>query len=128
MAKLVESDPENTVQYLELLSIQRRLVQALSLVGQGQEALRQGQDLVAKERVVSGHAGPRQELRYDLPRAYTVMADACRVLGKRAEALEWYRNAIAEWQAILAAAYSPDAASEMEEAKKAEQKLRGPSE
>jgi hypothetical protein len=73
-------------------------------------------------------AGPRQELRYDLPRAYTVMADACRV-GKRDEARTWYRSAIAEWEAILAEGlYSPDAATGLDEVKLAEQKLRGPGE
>jgi tetratricopeptide (TPR) repeat protein len=127
MAKLVERDPENTIQYLELLNIQRRLVHSLSLVGQGQEALSLGLDLIVKERAVAAQAGPRQELRYDLPRAYSAMADACRALGKRDEARKWYRSAIGEWEAIISEGhYSPDAASGLEEAKVAEQKLRGP--
>jgi len=129
MAKLVERDPENTTQSLELLNIQRRLVHSLSLVGQGQEALSLGLDLIVKERAVAAQAGPRQELRYDLPRAYTAMADACRALGKRDEARKWYRSAIGGWEAIISEGhYSPDAASGLEEAKMAEQKLRGPGE
>jgi hypothetical protein len=128
MAKLVQRDPENTLQYLELLGIQKRLVHSLALVGQGQEALSLGEDLIVKERVVASQAGPRPELRYDLPRSYAAMADACRLLGKRDEARKWYRSAIGEWQAILSESHSPDAASELEEAKMAEQKLRGPGE
>jgi tetratricopeptide (TPR) repeat protein len=129
MAKLVERDPENTIQYLELLSIQRRLVHGLALVGQGREALSLGQDLIDKERVVAAQAGPRQELKYDLPKAYSVMAAACRALGKRDEARKWYRSAIGAWEAILSEGrYSPDAVSALGEAKMAEHKMRGPGE
>jgi tetratricopeptide (TPR) repeat protein len=125
MSKLVERDPGTTIQYLELLNIQRRLVHSLALVSQGQEALRLGQDLIDKERVVAGKAGPRQEIRYDLPRAYAAMAGACRALGKRDEARKWYRSAISEWEAIFAGGLpSPETELELEEVKVAVEKLR----
>ena len=126
MSRLVERDPENTLQYLELLGIQRRLVHALPLVGQGQEALRLGEDLIAKERVMVSQAGTRQELKYDLARSYSTMGDACRAMGKSGEADQWYRLAIETWQTILKEGHdSPDAEAELESARRAEQKVRG---
>jgi tetratricopeptide (TPR) repeat protein len=130
MTKLVEREPGNTTQMVELLKIQRMLVHNLARMGQERESLSLAQDLIVKARSVAGQAGPRQEmLRRELPRAYAAMATTCRALGKREEARTWYRNAIAEWEAMLSAGLSsPETESEIGEAKLAEQKLRSPGE
>ena len=102
MTKLVERDPENPTQMVELLKIQRMLVNDLARMGQERESLSLAEDLIVKARLVASQVGSRQEmLKRELPRAYAAKAAACRTLGKREEARESYRTAIGEWEAML---------------------------
>ena len=135
MAKLVERDPGNTTHFLELLKVQRMLVASLARAGEAQESLAVANDLIAKAQSVINQTGRGAEMArsgadLELPRAYTTMADACRVLRKRDEARKWYRLALAEWEAMRSAGFSsPETEEEMEQVKKgAEQEMRGPGE
>jgi serine/threonine-protein kinase len=136
MQKLVERDPGNTTHFLELLKVQRMLVASLARAGEARESLALANDLIAKAQSVVDQTGHRAEMArsgadMELPRAYTSMAGACRVLRQRDEARKWYRKALAEWEAMRSAGFmsSPDTESEMEEAKRgAEQDMRRPGE
>jgi tetratricopeptide (TPR) repeat protein len=120
MAKLVERDPENPTQMVELLKIQRMLVKDLARMGQERESLSLAEDLIVKARSVASQVGSRQEmLKRELPRAYAAKAAACRTLGKREEAREWYRTAIGEWEAMVRVGLSsPETEAELAETKK----------
>jgi len=120
MAILVQRDPGNPTQFLELLKIQRMLIRTLARMGQERESLSLGQDLIEKARSVAPAGAAKQEtLRRELPRAYASMADACRILGKRDEARKWYLDALTEWNAMIASGLaSPDMNYEMAETKK----------
>jgi hypothetical protein len=111
-------------------------VASLARAGEARESLALANDLIAKAQSVVDQTGHRAEMArsgadMELPRAYTSMADACRVLRQRDEARKWYRKALAEWEAMRSAGFmsSPDTESEMEEAKRgAEQDMRRPGE
>jgi tetratricopeptide (TPR) repeat protein len=118
LRQLIESDPGNTTQVLELLKVQRFLVARLARAGQEQESLALANDLIAKSRSV-WHHGLGPELDVELPRAYTTMAFACRVLHKREESHRWYRMAFEEWEALRSTGFmSPETEAQMEQAKK----------
>jgi tetratricopeptide (TPR) repeat protein len=134
ITKLVERDPRNTTHFLELLKVQRMLVDSLARTGKAQESLALANDLIAKARSVVNQAGRGEEMArsgadLELPRAYTAMADTCLLLRKRDEARKWYRLALTEWETMRSAGFvsSPDLEEEMEQARKgAEQEVRGP--
>jgi hypothetical protein len=105
------------------------LIQSLARVGQGRESLRRAEDLIVKARSLATQTGSSPEmLRRELPRAHTAMGAACRALGKRGEAGNWYRTAVGEWQALLAAGFSSPETLLAAEAKIAERQTRGASE
>ncbi len=120
MAKLVERDPKNTTQRLELMKLQRMLVDNLARAGEERESLALAQDVIGKARSVGAEVGPRQELlRRELPRSYAAMAGACRLLRRPEEARKWYRLAMGEWEAMRAEGLSsPDTEQEMEDSRK----------
>jgi tetratricopeptide (TPR) repeat protein len=125
LQKLVERDPRNTTHFLELLKVQRMLIGSLARSGQGAESLALGNDLVAKARLVVNQSDRRKEMArsgadLELPRAYASMGDACRILKKRDESRNWYRMALAEWEALRAAGFlsAPEMDAEMERARK----------
>ncbi len=122
---LVDRDPRNTTHFLELLKVQRFMVNSLARAGQAEESLTLAADTVRKAQTVASPDGKRQEMArsgadLELPRAYASMGSACRILGRREESRKWYRMALAEWDALQASGFSasPDTADEVEEARK----------
>ncbi len=118
LSNLVDGDPKNTLNKLEYIKVQRWLADLLARDGQGQEALALAQDGIARARVVTGDVSTPESWR-ELPRAYSAMAAACRVLGKPEEARQWYRIATEEWKTMSSkGAYFPDSVEEIAEAQK----------
>ena len=127
---LVARDPGNTTHFLEMLKVQRMLVATLARSGEAEESLALANDLIVKARSVGSQTGQAAEMArsgadLELPRAYTTMATACRVLRKRDEARKWYRMALAEWEALRSSGFlsAPETEEEMEQARKAEREM-----
>jgi tetratricopeptide (TPR) repeat protein/tRNA A-37 threonylcarbamoyl transferase component Bud32 len=120
MARLVEADQSNMTHLLELIKVQEWLSLGLARQGQGTEAVALAQDSVAKARLLAGQTAVTQESWRELPRAYAAIGATSSALGKREEARQWYRAAVAEWEKMASkGVLPPDSAQEAEDAKKA---------
>jgi tetratricopeptide (TPR) repeat protein len=119
VTRLVESDPKNTTNVLELIKVQQWLSMTLARAGREPEAVALAQDGIAKARSVAGEPGATPESWRELPRAYAAMADTYRALGKHNEARKWYRVALTEWEKMgCKGVYFPDSEQEIEDARK----------
>ena len=126
MLNLVERDGNNPTEMVELLKIQRMLMNDLARTGQDREALSLAEDLIVKARSLASQTGAQPEmLKRELPRAYAAKAGAFRTLGKRNEARKWYGAAIGEWEAMVHAGISsPETEAELAEANQRAEEFR----
>ena len=119
LTKLAAHDPKDTVNQLELIKVERWLADNLARSGEEQQSLALAQDAISKAKAVAGDVSATPESWSELPRAYTAMAETCRTLGKQAEARQWYRTALTEWDKMRAKGVDfPEAEPEIEEARK----------
>jgi len=112
LIRLVESDRANVTNWLELIKVQEWLSLSLARGGGQAEAIGLARDAIAKARLLGDAT---VESRRELPRAYAAMAATCGALGKREEARQWYRAAVAEWEKVGS---SPDSEEEIAEARR----------
>jgi tetratricopeptide (TPR) repeat protein len=119
LTKLVESDPTNMTDLLELMKVQEWLSLSLARVGQRTEAVSLAQDVIGRARSLANETNATAESSRELPRAYAAMAATCGALGQRAEERKWYRTASAEWEKMVSQGLNfPESGQEIEDARK----------
>ena len=119
LAKLVERDPKNLTNWMELSKVQRWMVESLSRSGQAQEAISLAQSTLAEAREVALKTPGQTFTGREVPRSAAALAQAYRLLGRNAEARQWYLKALDEWAALKSGSQSsPDEAVEIEEVRR----------
>lgn len=119
--KLVNRDPRDTTNRIELLKLQRMLVRNLVRGGHAKEALELSNAILAQAREVSGEQGSQTELPMrELPRAYALLGSVYQQLGRPEESQNWYRMSLDQWDRLKAQGYElRDAEKDIRETRKA---------
>ncbi len=101
--RLVARDRANTTHVIELIKLQKLLANNLARAGEGAEAVALSQTVIATARRISGDAGSQTEIpKREVIRAFVAMGDVLAQLGRRAESIQNYRVAVAEFDSLRA--------------------------
>jgi len=120
LRKLVEREPGDTTNTIELFKVQRMLALNLARYGFATEAVQLSEDLITRAGSLSGPSAPQAEIPLrELPRSYALMGAVFRELGKPAQSRSFYQKAVHEWESVKARGLlALGASDELDEARK----------